>query len=156
MSYLHTPNPIIRTSLADFLVCSEAAFFFKTKNYQLPNKILGNTELFCFGWLVSPAVQCSGGQVYQECGRACGDSCSDGLNCDDAVDGTGLRTCVPGCQCPPGLMQDHRGQCVPVNMCPCTQGGTTYQPGAVIQNSCNTWYVLSSSCMENDSIVYFF
>lgn len=104
---------------------------------------------------MSPAVQCSGGQVYQECGRACGDSCSDGLNCDDAVDGTGLRTCVPGCQCPPGLMQDHQGQCVPINMCPCTQGGTTYQPGAVIQNSCNTWYVDSSSCMENDSIVFF-
>lgn len=111
------------------------------------------TELFCFHSLVSPAVQCSGGQVYQECGRACGDSCLDGLNCDDAIDGTGLRTCVPGCQCPPGLMQDHRGQCVPISMCPCTQGGKTYQPGTVIQNNCNTWYVVSSSCI-NDSTVF--
>lgn len=28
-----------------------------------------------------------------------------------------------------------------------------YQPGAVIQNNCNTWYVVSSSCIENGSTV---
>lgn len=107
------------------------------------------SDLFCFYSLVSPpAVQCSGGQVYQECNRACGNLCSDGLNCDDAIDGTSRRTCVPGCQCPPGLMQDHRGQCVPITMCPCTQDGKTYQPGAVTQNGCNTWYGPSSSCVE--------
>ncbi|TWW70528.1 SCO-spondin Precursor [Takifugu flavidus] len=83
-------------------------------------------------------VQCSGGQIYQECGRACGDSCADALNCEDAVEGAGLRTCVPGCQCPPGLMQDQRGQCVPISMCPCVHGGKTYQPGVVVHNSCNT------------------
>lgn len=92
--------------------------------------------------------------MYQECSRACGDSCSDALNCDDAIDGPGLRTCVPGCQCPPGLVQDNEGQCVPISMCPCTQGGKIYQPGAVIQNNCNTWYVDSSSCKENDRTVF--
>uniref|UniRef100_A0A3Q3NA32 SCO-spondin n=1 Tax=Mastacembelus armatus TaxID=205130 RepID=A0A3Q3NA32_9TELE len=85
-------------------------------------------------------VQCSGGQVYQECGRACKVSCTDlqqGWNCNDGG-GIGLRTCVPGCQCPPGLVQDHQSQCVPISMCPCVQGDKTYQPGAVIQNNCNT------------------
>ncbi|TKS88049.1 SCO-spondin Precursor [Collichthys lucidus] len=84
-------------------------------------------------------VQCSGGQVYQECGRACGGSCSEARTCDDDADGgMGLRTCVPGCQCPPGLVQDQQGQCVPIAMCPCVQGDKTHQPGAVIQNNCNT------------------
>ncbi|XP_029005418.1 SCO-spondin [Betta splendens] len=84
-------------------------------------------------------VQCSGGQVYQECGRACGASCSDlsqGWSCDDSE--MGPRTCVPGCQCPPGLVQDHQNQCVPRSMCPCVQGDTVYQPSAVTQNNCNT------------------
>uniref|UniRef100_A0A3B4TCW3 SCO-spondin n=1 Tax=Seriola dumerili TaxID=41447 RepID=A0A3B4TCW3_SERDU len=84
--------------------------------------------------------QCSGGQVYQECGRACGGSCSDlwqGWSCDDGG-GMGLRMCVPGCQCPPGLVQDHHSQCVPITMCPCVQEDKIYQPGAVIQNNCNT------------------
>uniref|UniRef100_UPI0009B47557 SCO-spondin n=2 Tax=Monopterus albus TaxID=43700 RepID=UPI0009B47557 len=82
------------------------------------------------------SVQCSGGQVYQECGHACGVSCSDlrqGWSCSD-----GGGACVPGCQCPPGLVQDHQSQCVPITMCPCVQGDKTYQPGAVIQNNCNT------------------
>ncbi|KAJ0022725.1 hypothetical protein NQD34_014859, partial [Periophthalmus magnuspinnatus] len=85
-------------------------------------------------------VQCSGGQVYQECGRACGSSCSD-LHRDWSctADNTGLSTrlCVPGCQCPPGLLQDHQGQCVPPTMCPCVQGDKTYPPGARIHNNCN-------------------
>ncbi|KAK2858572.1 hypothetical protein Q5P01_003192 [Channa striata] len=85
-------------------------------------------------------VQCSGGQVYQECGRACGSSCSDlrqAWGCDDNG-GIGLRMCVPGCQCPPGLVRDHQSQCVPITMCPCVQGDKMYQPGAVTQNNCNT------------------
>lgn len=92
---------------------------------------------------VFPAVQCSGGQVYQECGRTCGGSCAEGWSCDDGDSGTGFRTCVPGCQCPPGLLQDHQGQCVPITMCPCLQGDKMYQPGTVIQNNCNTWYVVT-------------
>ncbi|XP_068160698.1 SCO-spondin [Antennarius striatus] len=83
-------------------------------------------------------VQCSGGQVYQECGRACGSSCSERWNCDDNGGEVGFRTCVPGCQCPPGLMQDHEGQCVPIKMCPCVQGDEIHNPGAVITNNCNT------------------
>ncbi|XP_071400243.1 SCO-spondin-like, partial [Centroberyx affinis] len=88
-------------------------------------------------------VQCSGGQVYQECGRTCGGSCSDlrqGWSCDDGGGGGegGIRSCVPGCQCPPGLVQDHQGQCVPITMCSCVQGDKTYQPGAIVQSNCNT------------------
>ncbi|KAI9545246.1 hypothetical protein NQZ68_037826 [Dissostichus eleginoides] len=83
-------------------------------------------------------VQCSGGQLYQECGRACGVCCSDSWSCDASGGEMSLKMCVPGCQCPLGLMQDHQGQCVPITMCPCVQGDKTYRPGAIIQNSCNT------------------
>ncbi|XP_061661944.1 SCO-spondin-like [Syngnathoides biaculeatus] len=88
-------------------------------------------------------AQCSGGQVYQECGPACGRKCSDlqhGWSCDGDEDkssgGGGL--CVPGCQCPAGLVEDDQGQCVPTTMCPCVQADKTYLPGDIVQNSCNT------------------
>uniref|UniRef100_A0A3P8RX36 SCO-spondin n=1 Tax=Amphiprion percula TaxID=161767 RepID=A0A3P8RX36_AMPPE len=86
-------------------------------------------------------VQCSGGQVYQECGRVCGGSCSDlrqGWSCDDSSGGISHRMCVPGCHCPLGLVQDHQGQCVPIALCPCVQADKMYSPGTVVQNSCNT------------------
>ncbi|XP_024910399.1 mucin-5B [Cynoglossus semilaevis] len=53
--------------------------------------------------------------------------------------------CVPGCQCPPGLLQDQQNQCVPAAMCPCVQEGKVYQPGALIQNSCNTCLCVQGS-----------
>uniref|UniRef100_A0A6Q2XSV2 SCO-spondin n=1 Tax=Esox lucius TaxID=8010 RepID=A0A6Q2XSV2_ESOLU len=98
-------------------------------------------------------VQCSGGQVYQECGRPCGGSCADlrqGWSCDQ-----GTRSCVPGCQCPPGLAQDEQGQCVPVSMCPCMRGDKLYQPGSTVHDNCNTcvctrgvWNCTDDVCQE--------
>ncbi|XP_061877506.1 SCO-spondin isoform X2 [Entelurus aequoreus] len=91
-------------------------------------------QTFCF-------VQCSGGQVHQECGRACGRTCSDlqqGWGCDDDDDDAAGGLCIPGCQCSAGLVQDDQGQCVPTSMCPCVQGDQTYQPGDVMVNNCNT------------------
>uniref|UniRef100_A0A4W4HMF9 SCO-spondin n=1 Tax=Electrophorus electricus TaxID=8005 RepID=A0A4W4HMF9_ELEEL len=83
-------------------------------------------------------MHCSGGQVYQECGRPCGGTCADlahGWSCDEVV---GSRSCVPGCQCPVGLAQDQHGQCVPLSMCPCTRAGVVHPPGSSVQISCNT------------------
>lgn len=104
---------------------------------------------------VSSAVQCAGGQVHQECGRACGSSCSDlRQGCGEGQSETDMRMCVPGCQCPPGLVQDHQSQCVPVNMCPCVQEDKTYQPGAVIHNNCNTWYGDVLMVFENNAQIW--
>uniref|UniRef100_H2LGR4 Subcommissural organ spondin n=1 Tax=Oryzias latipes TaxID=8090 RepID=H2LGR4_ORYLA len=86
-------------------------------------------------------VQCSGGQVFRECGRTCGFSCFDwqhGWLCNDSSGEIGQRVCVPGCQCPTGLVQDHLGQCVPVSLCPCVQDDKIYSPGTILQNNCNT------------------
>ncbi|XP_039512123.1 SCO-spondin [Pimephales promelas] len=101
------------------------------------------------------SVRCSGGQVYQECGRPCGSSCADlwsGWSCEGDE---GRGNCVPGCQCPAGLAQDTQGQCVPVHMCPCTHGGQIYPAGSTRQNNCNTcvcargvWNCTDLSCPE--------
>ncbi|KAI4898140.1 hypothetical protein NFI96_015403, partial [Prochilodus magdalenae] len=82
-------------------------------------------------------VQCSGGQVYQECGRVCGGSCADIQQNWSCEENAGSQSCVPGCQCPEGLAQDDQGQCVPVSMCPCVHGGVVYPPGSSVQISCN-------------------
>ncbi|XP_058879421.1 SCO-spondin [Acipenser ruthenus] len=98
------------------------------------------------------SVQCSGGQAFSECSRPCESSCADvrQLSGCEAVEG-----CVSGCNCPEGLAQDSSGQCVPVSMCPCIQGGTIYQPGSTIQNNCNTcvcvnglWNCSEDSCPD--------
>ena len=104
-----------------------------------------------------PAVQCPGGQVYQECGHTCGRSCSDlrqGWSCDDGGAGIGHRVCVPGCQCPVELVQDHQGQCVPITLCSCVQGDKMYSPGAVVQNNCKTWYVKNIKNCEGDMFMF--
>ncbi|XP_037393266.1 SCO-spondin [Pygocentrus nattereri] len=100
-------------------------------------------------------VKCSGGQVYQECGQVCGSSCADlkqGWSCEE---NSGSRTCVPGCQCPEGLVQDDQGQCVPVSMCPCVHEGMIHPPGSSVQISCNNcvcgngvWNCTDDPCPE--------
>ncbi|NWY08422.1 SSPO protein, partial [Nothoprocta ornata] len=65
------------------------------------------------GTAVAAGVPCSGGQVHQECGRPCGQTCAD-LRLDGAGSCPDLEdTCVPGCNCPAGLVLDDGGQCVP-------------------------------------------
>ncbi|RXN17958.1 SCO-spondin [Labeo rohita] len=111
------------------------------------------------------SVQCSGGQVYQECGRPCGTSCADlwdGWSCEEQE---GSRTCVPGCQCPDGLAQDDQGgggsglssgqgdQCVKPEECPCHHNGRLFFTNDTISKDCNTcvcreqrWHCGQSVC----------
>ncbi|XP_055461492.1 SCO-spondin [Psammomys obesus] len=62
-------------------------------------------------------VLCPGGQEYQECAPVCGHRCGDPEDCKE------LGICVAGCNCPPGLLWDHEGQCVPPGLCHCQLGG---------------------------------
>ncbi|XP_074753624.1 SCO-spondin-like [Athene noctua] len=82
-------------------------------------------------------VPCAGGQLYQECGRACGQTCAE-LHLDGAVSCPDLAgLCIPGCQCPPGLVLAEDGQCVPPSACPCRRGTRLYPPGSQILRGCN-------------------
>ncbi|XP_050572817.1 LOW QUALITY PROTEIN: SCO-spondin-like [Cygnus atratus] len=100
-------------------------------------------------------VQCSGGQVFQECSSPCGRTCAD-LRLDGAgscPDLDGL--CVSGCNCPEGLVLDDGGQCVPKDVCPCQHGGELYPPGSKIRQGCNAcvctagaWSCADAPCPE--------
>ncbi|NWR81498.1 SSPO protein, partial [Centropus unirufus] len=60
-----------------------------------------------------PAIPCGPNQEYRECAPPCNLSCSDlspagATSCPDSA-----TPCVPGCRCPPGLVLDYGGHCVP-------------------------------------------
>ncbi|XP_008583107.1 PREDICTED: SCO-spondin, partial [Galeopterus variegatus] len=76
-------------------------------------------------------VLCSGGQEYQECAPVCGRHCGEPEDCGE------LGGCVAGCNCPPGLLWDHEGQCVPPSLCPCQLGAHRYGPGRATMKDCN-------------------
>ena len=47
------------------------------------------------------AIQCSGGQVYTECGSRCPASCKESY-----TDSSCSEECVEGCFCPEGYAMD--------------------------------------------------
>ncbi|CAK7295104.1 SSPO [Vulpes lagopus] len=76
-------------------------------------------------------VPCPGGQEYQECAPACGHNCGEPEDCGE------LGSCVAGCSCPPGLLWDPEGECVPPSMCSCQLGTHRYVPGSATMKDCN-------------------
>ncbi|KAM9651443.1 SCO-spondin-like [Trichechus inunguis] len=76
-------------------------------------------------------VTCPGGQEHQECAPACG------RNCGEPEDCVGLGVCVSGCNCPPGLLWDPAGQCVPPSLCPCQLGAQRHASGSTTMKDCN-------------------
>ncbi|KAM4026917.1 LOW QUALITY PROTEIN: SCO-spondin-like [Anomaloglossus baeobatrachus] len=95
-------------------------------------------------------VECSGGQVYQECATPCKKTCAD-LRMADLGSCQELVGCVAGCNCPEGLVLDDNGQCVQPSMCPCHHGGKTYQPGGTIKQKCKDCACVTGlwNCTEN-------
>uniref|UniRef100_UPI004038E811 SCO-spondin-like n=1 Tax=Callospermophilus lateralis TaxID=76772 RepID=UPI004038E811 len=76
-------------------------------------------------------ILCPGGQEYQECAPVCGHHCGEPEDCKE------LTSCVAGCNCPPGLLWDPEGQCVPPSLCSCQLGAHRYTPGSVTMKDCN-------------------
>ncbi|XP_017177065.1 SCO-spondin isoform X4 [Mus musculus] len=76
-------------------------------------------------------VSCPGGQVYQECAPVCGHHCGEPEDCKE------LGICVAGCNCPPGLLWDLEGQCVPPSMCHCQFGGHRYTINTTTVRDCS-------------------
>ncbi|XP_036390592.1 mucin-2-like [Megalops cyprinoides] len=68
------------------------------------------------------------GERGLECARTCRNLDNDCFPTD----------CESGCQCPIGLVDDGRGNCVKENDCPCPHDGHFYAPGRQIQVQCNT------------------
>ncbi|XP_053409722.1 SCO-spondin-like [Nycticebus coucang] len=76
-------------------------------------------------------VLCPSGQEYQECAPACSRHCGEPENCAQ------LGGCVAGCTCPPGLLWDAEGQCVPPSLCFCQLGARRYALGSATMKDCN-------------------
>ncbi|XP_073724623.1 uncharacterized protein muc2.1 isoform X2 [Misgurnus anguillicaudatus] len=113
-----------------------------------------NGKLHCRSW--KPRfLDCSSPKVYFNCSTA-GQN-ENGLECAQTclqqnVDCFSLE-CESGCQCPTGLLDDGRGNCVTPHNCPCSHNGQFYAPGAQITMDCNkctcqhgTWKCTEHSC----------
>ncbi|KAF7253755.1 Kielin/chordin-like protein, partial [Varanus komodoensis] len=57
------------------------------------------------------------GYVFDECGPPCPRTCVDHAAPLGALESRCFKPCVPGCQCPAGLVE-HEARCVPPEACP--------------------------------------
>ncbi|KAM6093690.1 von Willebrand factor [Chlamydotis macqueenii] len=69
-------------------------------------------------------MTCPEGQVYQQCGMPCNQTCRSLSYPDEDCD----ELCVEGCYCPPGHYLDEHEQCVPKSHCSCYYDGEIFQP----------------------------
>uniref|UniRef100_A0A8D0LCC8 von Willebrand factor n=1 Tax=Sphenodon punctatus TaxID=8508 RepID=A0A8D0LCC8_SPHPU len=76
------------------------------------------------------AMSCPEGQLYQQCGTPCNQTCRSlsypNADCNEL--------CMEGCYCPPGLYVDERGDCVPKLQCSCYYDGEIFQPDDVFSD----------------------
>ncbi|XP_077861966.1 mucin-2-like [Saccoglossus kowalevskii] len=76
-------------------------------------------------------IECEREKVYQECGSACQTSCAAlGYDCQ--------QECIPGCSCPPGMVEDYHGNCVLIEECPCKYNNKMYASGELTHQDCKT------------------
>jgi len=97
------------------------------------------------------AVSCTGGQVYQECAKASGQTCGQ-VQPDVEAD-----ECFAGCNCPAGQAIDEETQkCVPVADCKCAFKGNYYKNGATREDQCNTCTCESGfwKCTQHDCMAH--
>ena len=49
-------------------------------------------------------------------------------------------SCIAGCNCPNGTVENDKGICVPINECPCYYQGARYPSGHLImKEKCEKW-----------------
>ena len=100
---------------------------------KMLNRLLGSFEHFSSH---PPDVKCPGSQTYQECGNGCQRTCKD-LSQPGAIC---KKSCVAGCNCPPGQVLNAVAECVPIEECPCSVGQAVYKPNSVFQApKCQVW-----------------
>lgn len=86
---------------------------------------------------IHKAIQCEYGQVYQECGPLCQESCFDTLKPSCFNQG-----CSEGCFCPQNEVMDQNGKCVLKTECPCKHNGLIYDNKQIFfKQSCQIWLV---------------
>uniref|UniRef100_A0A8C2U1F5 von Willebrand factor n=1 Tax=Coturnix japonica TaxID=93934 RepID=A0A8C2U1F5_COTJA len=69
-------------------------------------------------------MTCPEGQIYQQCGTLCNQTCRSLSYPDENCD----EFCMEGCYCPPGHYLDESEECVPKSQCSCYYDGEIFQP----------------------------
>ncbi|XP_053113872.1 von Willebrand factor isoform X2 [Hemicordylus capensis] len=76
------------------------------------------------------ALNCPKGQIYQQCGSPCNQTCRSlsypHMDCNEF--------CMEGCYCPAGLYLDQQGECVPKSQCSCYYDGEIFQPDDIFSD----------------------
>ncbi|NXC45571.1 VWF factor, partial [Penelope pileata] len=75
-------------------------------------------------------MTCPEGQIYQQCGTPCNQTCRSLSYPDEDCD----EFCVEGCYCPSGHYLDESEECVPKTQCSCYYDGEIFQPEDVFSD----------------------
>uniref|UniRef100_A0A674GH51 von Willebrand factor n=1 Tax=Taeniopygia guttata TaxID=59729 RepID=A0A674GH51_TAEGU len=75
-------------------------------------------------------MACPEGQVYQQCGTPCNQTCQSLSYPEEECE----QMCLEGCYCPPGHYLDEHEQCVPKSQCSCYYDGEIFQPEDVFSD----------------------
>ncbi|XP_067915741.1 mucin-19-like [Heterodontus francisci] len=91
--------------------------------------------------------------VPQDCQGKLFSDCSTTGACKKTCETLGkpcLNSCVPGCVCPDGLVEDFNGKCIKEEQCPCMFGGEIFGSGETTKSGCNDCTCQSGSwvCTE--------
>ncbi|KAG5839951.1 hypothetical protein ANANG_G00210750 [Anguilla anguilla] len=101
--------------------------------------VCSNGRLHCRSWKAR-SERCPSPKVFFSCSSA--DANAQGIECARTCSNLGgdcfSSECESGCQCPSGLLDDGRGNCVKEHECPCLHDGHFYAPGRQIPDRCNT------------------
>ncbi|KAM7022548.1 von Willebrand factor [Passerculus sandwichensis] len=81
-------------------------------------------------------MACPEGQVYQQCGMPCNQTCQSLSYPEEDCE----QLCLEGCYCPPGQYLDEHEQCVPKSQCSCYYDGEIFQPEDVFSNHYSMCY----------------
>uniref|UniRef100_A0A8C5X262 von Willebrand factor n=1 Tax=Malurus cyaneus samueli TaxID=2593467 RepID=A0A8C5X262_9PASS len=81
-------------------------------------------------------MACPEGQVYQQCGTPCNQTCRSLSFPEEDCE----QLCLEGCFCPPGLYLDEHEQCVPKSQCSCYYDGEIFQPEDVFSDHYSMCY----------------
>ncbi|XP_043084737.1 mucin-2-like [Puntigrus tetrazona] len=113
-----------------------------------------NGTFRCLSWK-PPVVECTPPKMFFNCSTARpnehGLMCAQ--TCMQKETDCFSQDCESGCQCPAGLLDDGRGNCVRPHDCPCPHNGQFYAPGTEITVDCNkctcqhgTWTCTNNIC----------
>ncbi|XP_062838063.1 von Willebrand factor [Anolis carolinensis] len=124
------PSPYIKNCHFDVCSCSDGkdCLCAAVSTYALAcarrNVLINWRKLdFC-------AFRCPEGQIYQQCGSPCNQTCRT-LSYPDT---DCSEICMEGCYCPDGLYLDEQGGCLPKSQCPCYYDGEIFQPDDVFSD----------------------